>query len=346
MNKTICLLSLLSTAALQAQENYRFYLDQQNIIGDGFVRTVVERESSATSALAIPEGGSEFTLWAVEEPDGPAPVWTRIESQTVGAVLPRGEVTITSLDPFSDGIPRTRIDQPFTIEITVGGLEPNNPEAPEGIQRVLLDNRVSSSFETADTNPETTSTIVSQGFIEENGTEVTTRLGNLPGEDPFSESGIETITLHALPDGQTAGAILDQAQGLILPLASSSFDGISEDQVYASIPQIDVELTNVYPDSETFIRVFPTLPTPIPGEPELDPCLQGTKITQSTLIVNDVVPRDGTLTFPNLGNQINAPGDWTIAVVTVTPFGCDLIGSISFTFEPLISVRGNIQTLN
>ena len=108
---------ILTTASLSAQDSsYEFFLDQRNLEGDGFIRTSVIQEDSMPSAMPVPEGGSEFILWAVQSTaESPEPIWTQIGSEVVGAYLPQGELEITTGDPYDGGIPRTRIDQPFFL---------------------------------------------------------------------------------------------------------------------------------------------------------------------------------------------------------------------------------------
>ena len=322
-----------------APVGYEFFLDQRNLEGDSFIRTSVIQEDSMTSPMAVPEGGSEFTLWAVSSlGTGAAPIWTLIESEVVGAYIPRAQIEIVTGDPYNQGIPRTRVDQPFTLNYSVQGLEPGNPESPVAARKVIFDDRISTTLLTdtvLEPDASITPALVSQGEILTNGTESQILLANLPGDDIYAESGIETFTINALPDGLIASLVLDKAEVQIWPLATATFNGIEETR-YTEVPDFDVQLTKVYPSSESYLQIYP------------GPAVAGTtgeKITDSILLHHSTESRDGTLSFRNFGRHLMEAGVYTIEVVTKTPFGEDVLKSLTFEFDNNILVRGKINTI-
>ena len=339
--KTLLLLtSIFLTAPLLSEDNYQFYVDQRNFEGDGFIRTTVTQEDSMESPMPVPSGGSEFVLWAVNTPGlGLEPIWTHIGTEVVGAYLPQASLQITTADPYRQGIPRTRVDQPFLVSYTVGGLEPNNAEAPEAAKRVIFDHRLATTLLTSEVrqpDPTATPELVSQSEIVTNGSESERYLASLAGDDPFSESGIETFTINAIPDGQIASLELAKAQVEIWPLATATFNGIEEDK-YAAIPAFTVDLTKVYPTSETYLQIYP-------GPAEVGKV--GTKITSSLLSIDGNVSRDKTLSFPNLARFLTAEGFYTIEVVTETVFGVEVLEKLTFEFDNTIDIRGSINSLD
>lgn len=326
-------------SSLQGQENYEFFLDQQNLSGGGFFRAPIERTGTMLSALPVPIGGSEFTVWAMEDRGSEAPVWHKIAEETVAAYLPTATLSIQTSDPFAGGIPRTRVDQPFTLNLEVEGLLGDLPDAPEAAMRVLLDHRVASIvLEDGPIGPQlegAESQLFAQGFIEMNGAEARSYLGNLPGDDPFEEAGLETFTILALPDGIIASQELASAKVQIWPLASAEITGVESGVVYRSIPEVEVDLENIYPDSETYVQIYL-------GAAELN--TEGEKILDSVLIVNDDKPRDGTLQIPDLSRYIDDSGTWTIEIITETPFGIDRVAFVEFVVDMTVKFRGGVHS--
>ena len=171
----------------------------------------------------------------------------------------------------------------------------------------------------------------------ENGSESATYLGHLPGNDIYAESGLETFTLNGLPDGENASLVLATAQVQIWPLATASINVLEENASYALVPSFTVDLTNVYPESQTYIQLYP-------GSSE--PGTEGTMLNESVLVHRDVKTRNGVLSFPNLGTHLTEDGLYTIEVITKTPFGEDILESLTFEFDNTIEIRGNFNTID
>ena len=340
MRASLFLSSLFLAAPVFAQGTFEFFMDQRNLDGGGFIRSVVTQEDSMTSPMPVPEGGSEFVLWAVESSDLiPTPIWTHIGTEVVGAYLPKGEMVILTNDPYTGGIPRTRIDQPFTLTYTVTGLQPDNAEAPPAAKKVIFDHRASLTILTdtvAEPDPNATPDLVLQGEIVQNGSESEPYYGHLPGDDIYTESGIETFTLNALADGRNAPINLATAQVQIWPLATATFSGIEDGAKYTTVPAFTVELKKVYPDSETYLQIYPGPSTP---------GTVGTKFNGG-LTHRDTKSRDGRLSFPSIANTLGSDGEYTLEVITKTPFGEEILDTLSFEYDNTLDIRAGINALD
>ena len=346
MKITLLLSILVFAAPFLAAENFIFILDQRNIEGDGFVRSIVAQEDSMTSPLPIPEGGSDFDLWAVNSPSinellngSVEPLWTHIGNEFVSAYLPQGQLAIVTNDPYSGGLPRTRVDEPFTLTTTVSGLKPNDEEAPDAAKTVLFNHEASVTPFTEEVlkpDPTATPELVSQGTITNNGSESESRLPILPVDYAFSAGAIETFTLHALPDNENVGMVLSTAKVEVWPLADATFAGIKDGAKYSQIPPFTITLTKLYPDSFTYLQIYPggaapgTVGTKIPGDyPH-----------------SDTKTIDKILTFAQLQNNVTQDGTYTIEVITETPFGKDIVGTpLTFEYYNTIKARGSFNTL-
>lgn len=335
--KAILLYNLLFLGLMPAQD-WTYFIDQRHLENNGFIRTEVDAKGNMISEMAIPEGGSEFTIWAKENRASSAPILHQVGVDTVGAYLPEGELRITTPDPYSGGIPRTRVDQGFTLHGNVEGLETPGEDVPLAAQKVLLDHRVE-LFEYRDETLTSLSAseLFEQSFVEENGSFEESYLGNVPGNDVFTECAVETFTLYALPDGEIAQLELAEAQVQIWPLARATSSGAESGETYRIIPDITFNLKNLYPKSETYLRYY--------FGPESTES-EGTRVLDVQIVIDQDVPRDGTLVLESAERFFDRSGIWTIEVLTDTPFGTERLDFVELNYQTDLYIRGSINTLN
>ena len=365
-----CSVSLLPGQSIE--EEWSVVLVQKHLATVGTFQQEVAMEGSQVSFAPIPKGGSEFNLWAFR--DGPDGVEEHhIETEFVDAYLPKGEIWITTPDSYSGGIPRTRIDQGFTVNTDVSGLLSGESD-PAAARKVLMDHKVAVGTRTSTVtgagapivpvdgvesalpyNPEPTSapTVpvvetndyslgteidVEQSFIEVNGVRSSNRPVNPTHfPDVFQSSGVETFKLFALSDGQVADLELSSAQVQVWPLAQATFSGISESLSYSNVPGLTIDLVNLYPQSETWVQVYSGTTPPVTN---------GTRLTEvPAFIIDGALPRDTQMVFQRLDDVISSSGVWTIEVITETPFGAEVIESVTITIDRNLQLRGSFQAL-
>lgn len=338
MNNSLSLktlfLGLVAAATLQAQDEWTVSLVQKHLESSGVFQGSVAREGSQVSFAPIPEGGSKFTLWAYR--NGPSGLEEHlVDSETVGAYLPKGNLWITTPDPYSGGIPRTRIDQGFTVNFEVEGLM-KGKGVPKAAKKVLLDHKVANA--TGDPKASSLGPEVEfdQSFISRNGLgAVKFKASNIPGSDPFNDSGMEVFRIFALPDGVIAELELSKAEVQIWPMSRATISGVSS-KPYTIAPEVSVDLVNLYPDSETWVQVYP-------GSEKVG--TNGTRLTESFALVKDSKPRDSVLRFTNLDSILLETGEWTLEVITRTPFGIERLAHTSINIDRNLALRGSFQAL-
>ena len=137
MNRIATLL-LLGTvqASAQASAYTNFIRQSQQDTGVVWDMPVVPSGSSP-SALVLGSGGSLFQLWTIQQASAADYL---LDQKLVGAYLPTADIKITTLDPYSK-VHRTRVDQPFTVTITVGGLL-TGANAPLAATQVLFERHI------------------------------------------------------------------------------------------------------------------------------------------------------------------------------------------------------------
>lgn len=331
------LLGLCSLTSLSGQSrgDWTVTLVQKHLESSGVFQGRVEMEGSRVSFAPVPEGGSEFNLWAYRRgPDGLEE--HLVDTEVVGAYLPKGEIWITTQDPYSEGIPRTRIDQGFTLNFEIEGLM-EGADAPEAARKVLLDHKIAVAQGDPKKNNLGPEADFNQSFIDRNGVGgINFIASNLPGSDPFNDAGVESFKLFALPDGDVAELELSSAQVQIWPLSQASFSGVSSSSVYTIAPDVSVDLVNLYPDSETWAQVYK-------GPERVG--TNGIRLVENMALVKDSVPRDTVLKFTKLDTILDSNGEWTIEVITRTPFGIERLAHTSININRDLKLRGSFQAL-
>jgi hypothetical protein len=105
--------------------------------------------------------------------------------------------------------------------------------------------------------------------------------------------------------------------------------------IRAKAPNVSVNLVDLYPDSVTYAQVYP-------GPPSLGTV--GTMIPGASLVVNGSVPRDGQFFVWDWDSSIPSDGDWTMEVLTTTPFGTDRLAFVTFSVSRSIKVNGSVTS--
>lgn len=338
------LLTLLTTALilptaslLQAgPEDYTFFVRQVQMPDTLIWDVTIDQVGTQQSPLAINPNGARFELWAVKS----SPLTSYLLDTTyVNSYIPVSEVKITSEDPY-EVIPRTRADRPFTVTITTEGLS-SDPNAPAAAQSVKLLRHVQSygADGTGANVDRTQATLVSQGSVNSNGTETLQyTLTSIPGGDRTQVRGEERFSVFSLEDYQAPESQLDSQFIQIWPVASSRISGLANgDTIKGNAPRVTIDLQNLYPDSWTYAQVYR-------GAPELDK--DGDRVPGSSLLVDQAVPRDDQLVILDWDDVIRQDGDWTIEVLTVTPFGIDRLEHVTFQVQRTIKLNGSVTSID
>ena len=329
-------LSLLTSFQAFADEDWTVSLVQRQLTSGGSYQATVSAEGERVSLAPVPEGGSEFLLWALRQGEDGLEE-TLVDTELVGAYMPSGSLKITTPDTYVGTIPRTRIDQGFTLTYQVSGLLVDNNDAPLAARQALLDHNVALYEGGHSYSHLSDESDFEQLMIRRNGeTQVHFDASNIPGVDVYNDAGMEFFRLYALPDGEVAQLQLSEAKVQIWPMAYAEITGVESSGAYTSIPEVRVELTNLYPDSTTWVQVYPG--TQRPGT-------SGTMVNESTIVVDDTVPRSTALVFRELARHIQTEGDWTLEVITETPFGVERLSHRTFNLNNTIQLRGSFQTL-
>jgi hypothetical protein len=162
-------------------------------------------------------------------------------------------------------------------------------------------------------------------------------LSSVPGGDRTKIRGEERFSVFSLADYQAPESQLDSLFIQVWPVADSSISGITHGEIVKGIaPEVEVDLVDLYPDSWTYAQVYK-------GEPVLG--TEGDIVPGSSILIDGTIPRDETIHLTDWDSVIDEDGEWTLEIITVTPFGADRLSYLSFDVERTISVNGAVTSV-
>ena len=298
----------------------------------------VGQNGTKISPTGVSAQGSFFELWAIHSLTVSEFL---LDEQYVTAYTPNATVSIITEDPY-EAIPRTRADQPFQVQISVRGLidrsDPNYATAPAAAKWVDYTHSTfeypesAFSFEDVE-NP--VGTVATEGYMEQTAsTTVTFSATNLTGEDLTQMKGEEIFTITAQADYGVSTTILDSEKVQIWPIATGTISGVDSSRYYEQVPPVSVSLVNLYPDSTTYMRIYPG---PRKERPD------GTKtINSSFVIMEDSIPQSRDLTVKSMDRYFTEEGIHTVELLHRTPFGTDLLDVVEINVDRTIEVNGGV----
>jgi hypothetical protein len=141
----------------------------------------------------------------------------------------------------------------------------------------------------------------------------------------------------SLDDYQAPAAQLAAAEIQIWPVADGSIAGMANsEQIRFATPQLTLTLNDLYPDSRTYAQVYK-------GAPALGTV--GMIVPGSAIVINGALPQDRVFVLNGWDSIIEESGDWTMELLTETPFGIDLLDTVTFTINRDIEVNGTVTTV-
>ncbi len=334
--KLLCLfLALSSIQGFAQSSNYKNFV-RQTQQGSGVVWDMqnVAATGTAPSVLLLESGGSLFQLWTINQTTGQDHL---LDQKLVGAYLPKADVKITTLDLYAPR-PRTRIDQPFTVEIEVSDLL-SGTGIPTAASKVLLEQHARSyaaGQSSLDPTVVTAGTPLSSAFITQNGkTTLRFTTSSLTATNPLKASGEEHFVVHALADGTITQSQIASASVQVWPIATGSITGITQGGEYRNvIPTVQLDLKDLYPRSDTYLMLY-----------EGTGSSGGKGTLVKALPWDSDVPNSLLTTSDELNTLITKDGTYTIALMSETIFDTRLLCE-TVTFSVKRSIMVNAMQVN
>lgn len=326
---------LLHSGVVHAQV-YSNFIRQVQVASGAEWDVPVAQIGQQLSPLAIDPGGARFELWTVKNSTLDDYL---LDEKYVGTYVPQASIVITSEDPYVTN-PRTRADRPFVVTVTLDGMLVD-PAAPEASRMVKMQRFVQSYGPGGNelTIDRDYATKLSEGIITGNGVTVFNySLPSVPGSNLAKLRGEERFVVHSLPDYQVPdGAPLALKTLQVWPVADGSIDGLVDGvNLRFDAPALTLTLNDLYPESRTYAQIYP-------GPPVLG--TQGLPVPGSAIVINDAVPHDRVLLLDDWDSVIDASGQYTMELLTQTPFGVDRLDYVTFNINRDINVNATVSTV-
>lgn len=344
----LLLLSMMAASVItahgQAGATYTNFVRQVQMPSSVIWDSTVVPEGEQFSALAINPGGARFELWTVK--NDPLTVYL-LDTRYVGTYVPQADVVIRTDDPtIYNGVPRTRADKGFIVDITTTGLR-TEADAPVASKSVKLLRHVQSYGTTGDgvVIDRSQAILKSQVSLVNNAIHrLTYTVNQIPGADRSKIRGEERFSVYSLEDYQSPSAQIASRFVQVWPVADGTLTGIVDNQVIRfTAPTVTFTYRDLYPDSRTYAQVYK-------GEARAG--VQGAVIPGSWQPVFQGTPYAVTLMSQNYDNLLDSDGRWTMELVTETPFGIERmrtptgeIAAVTFEVDRTIEVNSTVTTI-
>jgi hypothetical protein len=269
-------------------------------------------ESSGEDVVTLPleNRGAAFQLWSINQSTG---VERLVDQTLLNAYLPSASLSIKTLDS-SGRVPRTRIDQPFRVEINATGLLVGDG-FPLASSSILLDRYLLPACGTElaeNRNPYP----ADSRLISVNGKTVLEFAASaLTASDPTRAAGEERFVLHVMAGKESKHTRIAAGLLKVMPVASGEIKGIAANATLSAAPEdLELVLTDLYPRSDTYLMLFPG-----PNIHGVD----GSILKSHPLNTEDA--ESTTLHCKELGKALERDGTYTLALISDTVYGRELL---------------------
>jgi len=300
--------------------------------------SVTSNEGSVTSK-PLTADSAVFQLYTTVAGTNNTTTLKKLDEKTVGTFLPQVTVTALSEDPYYP--PRTRADKPYGMRITIAGMS-NAATVPDYLKKVQVGRSYKLYNPTTYAATGTAGTYADSFLFHENGTFTDNAiLQRLPAQRPTKAVGEESFTVYMHPDAGAVQSELAKATVTIWPVAEGAIQGIQEGKVYNDAPQEgSITLRDLYPKSVTYAQIYK-------GKQAIGSV--GVPVPSTVLSYNTHAPQNAQLALSGLGALLTDDGDYTIEVLTITPFNGgapELLANVSFVLKRTIRTNGAFMTMD
>ena len=223
----------------------------------------------------------------------------------------------------------------WTASLVVAFQIGNGGSSESGVLKQQLEMHSAGSGSRGNTSSDGGRNSRSRAFSETRRTGMT----KLTSEVFFKERGEEIFRAYALPDADLDWLQIASGRIQVWPIADVEILGMDENQkITRSLPNITVNLKDLYPDSTTSVQIYKG--TPALGQ-------DGDQIQGAKVSFNSIVPQDAQILVRNWDRYAEDDGVYTIEVITLTPFDGrtpERLAWLTFEVDRTISMKGSATT--
>ena len=160
------------------------------------------------------------------------------------------------------------------------------------------------------------------------------------GKKLLKAMGIEKFTISSLADETIPEtSILAEEMLTVWPVSEAFIDGVETGMtIRDSLPNLIIRYSDLYPLSWTYVQIYK-------GAPQLGK--SGAIFNTTPRWHNTIVPQSEVLSIENWESMIGTDGQYTIEVVTITPFNNwqpERLSHVSFNIDRNVNVNGQVVT--
>lgn len=341
------LVGIASNAAAQVPKYVNFIRQIQRPSG------VVIQMDKGSNGLKLAASGTEISLEGIDGDGSLFELHTvkadlsasyLLASKFVGAYLPSGRITLSTLDPSTSEL-RTRVDQPIKGTVQVSGLS-KDPAAPLRTREVNFTRHVQSygTGNGENIDPSQASLVSQQTISNTLEKAFEYAVTSIPANPVAKARGEERFSLYTKSyineTGQTIPpSLITSATIKVWPMAGATITGISaKDKLRFQVPTLRFSYVDLYPGSVTYAQVYRgeqilgTTGTVIPGSMKVNTFEH--PLTESIQPISNYQP------------IFDADGTWTLEVVTSTPFGLERLAWVTFEVDRTMKVNSTLTSVN
>ena len=331
------LILLATTAALHGAD---FIRQIQTIAGASVIYDMpLGSDQGQVTSKPLTTDSAIFQLYATTTTTSGTSTVVKLDEKTVGTFLPQVTVQALSEDPYFPA--RTRADKPYGMRIVVAGMQSASAVAPDYAKKV----QVARSYKLYDSTTYlpngSTGTYADSFVFQTNGTFTDNAiLQRLPVTSPTKAVGEESFTVFLHPDAASPQSELAKATVKIWPVADGKIEKLEEGKTYRAAPlDGSVILHDLYPKSVTYAQIYSG--KQVTGT-------KGTPLPSTVVSYDTYSPQNAQLALADIGQFLKVDGDYTVEVLTITPFNGgapELLASVTFKLKRSLEVNGSVTSM-
>ena len=263
----------------------------------------------------------------------------KLDEKATGTYLPTATMYVSSEDPHVPA--RTRADKPYGLYLKIDGMQ-SGAGVPDYAKTLRL-NRSYALYDSTTYAPNgTTGEYADEYSFLTNGEYKPAYLQRLPVPSPIKAAGEESFTVYTRTSSGSAQSQLAKATIKVWPVATAEITGILQDQVFTEAPKNgQVMVKDIYPGAKIYAQIYK-------GRESLGTV--GTALNSTIIQYSDTseVPQNQPLVLGDLQNFVNADGEYTIEMLTITPFNNrapERLAYVTFKLKRTIAVNATVTTM-
>jgi hypothetical protein len=299
----------------------------------------ITNDSGTVNSQPITSAAATFQLYTEVPGPNNTTKLVKLDERATGTFMPTVTLQATSEDPHVPA--RTRADRPYGMKLKVEGMQ-NDPAVPDYAKSVRM-NRSYALYDPVTYQANGTAGEYADAFsFYQNGEYQSAVAQRLPIESPTKAVGEETFTVYTRTSSGAVQSQLAKATIQIWPVATAEISGIEQDKLYTSAPKnATVMVKDIYPSAIVYAQIYK-------GREMLGTV--GTILNDAALSYseNAKVPQNQAFPFGDLDKYVSGDGDYTIEMLTITPFNKgapERLAHVTFKLKRNMAIRAMMGTM-